>query len=364
MSDRSTRFLEPNHIDTQAIAPAMLAWYDRHARVLPWRARPGEKSDPYHVWLSEIMLQQTTVATVGTYFHRFLTKWPTVHDLAKAELDDVLTEWAGLGYYARARNLHKCARTISAEQDGRFPDTVDALEELPGIGRYTAAAIAAIAFGRSVPVMDGNIERVMARLFSVATPLPQAKPALWESTKSVTPSERAGDFAQALMDLGAGICTPGRPKCTICPLVEHCTGRDIAETLPRKQPKKKKPVRRATAIWIRNRDGEVLLRRRAESGLLGGMMEIPSTEWVSRDDYPSAEEAIRVMPISAELTARLGEITHTFTHFRLELSIHAAACYGPTEELPLDCRWVATDRLDTVALPTVMQKIVKTALTP
>ncbi len=266
------------------MSEAILAWYDRHRRDLPWRAKPGERADPYAVWLSEIMLQQTTVPTVGPYFRRFLARWPRVQDLAAASLDEVLTEWQGLGYYARARNLHKCAEVVARDHGGRFPDTEEGLLELPGIGAYTAAAIAAIAFDRKATVVDGNVERVMARLNAEATPLPAAKPILRDYAAHFTPGKRAGDYAQAVMDLGATVCTPRQPKCLLCPWSEACAARaeGIAETLPRRAAKAEKPTRRGIAFWL-TREGdegrEVLLRRRPEKGLLGGMMEVPSTPW-------------------------------------------------------------------------------------
>jgi len=345
------------------IAAALLAWYDRHARRLPWRALPGEIADPYHVWLSEIMLQQTTVATVKSYFEKFLGLWPRVEDLAAASQDDVLTAWAGLGYYARARNLHKCAGIIAQDHGGRFPDTEEGLRELPGIGRYTAAAVAAIAFGRRAVVMDGNIERVAARLNAIETPLPDAKPALYELVDAMTPDQRAGDFAQAMMDLGATVCTPGRPKCMLCPIAEACMGQGIAETLPRKKPKKAKPTRRGTVFWLERPDGSVFLRRRAESGLLGGMMEFPSTDW--------AEEGAADTTLGAgigEVSGRIldaGEIRHTFTHFHLILKVRAILVsedWRSTEGTLKDPVWVNPDGLGGHALPTVMRKVATAAL--
>lgn len=339
------------------IAPALLSWYDRHARKLPWRAPPGRVADPYHVWLSEVMLQQTTVATVGEYFRRFLSRWPTVRDLAAADLDDVLTEWAGLGYYARARNLHKCAIRVATERDGQFPDTEDALRDLPGIGRYTAAAIAAIAFDRPAAVMDGNIERVTTRLFSIETPLPDSKPALYDFVTAMTPTHRPGDFAQAMMDLGATVCTPGRPKCMLCPLTDFCSGQSIAETLPRKKPKKPKPTRRGAAFWIERDDGAILLRRRPEKGLLGGMMEFPGTDWTEAGSDAFHDTGL---PAMATVTGMAGAIRHTFTHFHLELTVFRARAIDETA--PSDCTWCLPDGLGDRALPTVMRKVARAAL--
>lgn len=346
------------HSETD-IAPTLLAWYDRHARRLPWRARPGETSDPYRVWLSEIMLQQTTVATVGAYFLRFTDRWPTVEALAAADLDEVLTEWAGLGYYARARNLHKCARVVAESHGGRFPGTEEALRALPGIGQYTAAAVAAIAFDRPAAVMDGNIERVTTRLYAVETPLPDSKPALRARVVAMTPTHRPGDFAQAMMDLGATVCVPGRPKCLMCPLLDFCAGRDIAETLPRKKPKKPKPTRRGAAFWIEDNAGRVLLRRRAESGLLGGMMEVPSTEWTEAGPAPD-DGPTRLSLGSARGRSSVGTIRHTFTHFHLELRVFRLTVVDLTA--PEDCIWCPPDGLGDVALPTVMRKVAKAAL--
>lgn len=351
---------DPGQNKAMQIAPALLSWYDKHARRLPWRALPGESADPYHVWLSEIMLQQTTVATVGDYFRKFLSLWPTVQDLAAADLDDVLTAWAGLGYYARARNLHKCAITVVEDFAGRFPDTEDALIGLPGIGRYTAAAVAAIAFNRPAAVMDGNIERVTTRLNAVETPLPDSKPVLYNHVVAMTPSNRPGDFAQAMMDLGATVCTPGRPKCMICPLVTFCQGHSFAETLPRKRPKKKKPTRRGVVFWIERKDGAVLIRRRPEKGLLGGMMEFPSTPWTENavsEDVGPAQAGLHELD---GIVRKNGEIRHTFTHFHLTLTVcHVMPKSAVT---PSDCEWCPLDKLGERALPTVMQKVAKTAL--
>ncbi len=239
-----------NKNNGKAVAAPLLAWYDRHARVLPWRARKGAAADPYAVWLSEIMLQQTTVATVGPYFMRFLTRWPTVEALAAAPQEEVMKEWAGLGYYSRARNLHACAKTVSSEYGGKFPDTLEELGQLPGIGPYTAAAISAIAFGRSVTVVDGNVERVVARLFDLRTPLPAVKPEIREKAATLTPESRAGDFAQAMMDLGATVCTPRSPACNRCPINDLCDARAAGtqSLLPARAPKKAKPTRRGACF--------------------------------------------------------------------------------------------------------------------
>jgi A/G-specific adenine glycosylase len=337
----------------------LLAWYDRHARTLPWRARPGERADPYRVWLSEIMLQQTTVVTVGPYFRDFLARWPTVHDLAAADLDAVLHAWQGLGYYARARNLHKCARTVSADHGGKFPDTEKALRQLPGIGAYTAAAIAAIAFGRRATVMDGNVERVIARLFNVSAPLPRAKPELRRLAESLTPAARAGDYAQAMMDLGATVCLPRKPKCMLCPLTDACAARRAGnpEALPVKQPKAIRPKRHGIVFWTVRRDGAVLLRRRPESGLLGGLYEVPSTEW--RAAPWSVDEAKGAAPARASWRPLDGVVRHGFTHFELELSLLVGSARGAAAD---DGLWCPVDRLSDYALPTLMKKVVRHAL--
>lgn len=346
-----------------AMRREILAWYDRHRRVLPWRAKAGQGSDPYHVWLSEIMLQQTTVATVGPYFLRFLERWPRIEDLAAADLDEVLHGWQGLGYYARARNMHRCAKHVAEELDGVFPDTEAGLRALPGIGAYTAAAISAIAFGRPANVVDGNIERVMARFFAIEQPLPDCKEMLRDLAGEVAPKTvrgRPGDFAQAVMDLGATVCTPRKPKCLICPWQRSCCANKsgIQEELPRRQPKKAKPVRRGVAFWVVRDDGSVLLRRRPEKGLLGGMIEVPSTEWLE-DDW-TTEKACKVAPVQSEWTSLPGIVRHTFTHFHLELSILATRV-GETES-PKGVIWSTPDRLGEQALPTVMKKVVNLAL--
>ncbi len=343
-----------------AVPRHLLAWYDRHARALPWRAPPGRAPDPYQVWLSEIMLQQTTVVTVVPYYREFIARWPRVEDLAAATLDEVLVAWAGLGYYARARNLHSCARVVAGELNGRFPDSERDLRKLPGIGPYTAAAVAAIAFGRSAIVVDGNVERVIARFFAVQTPLPAAKPELRCLAESQTPNERPGDYAQAMMDLGATLCLPRGPKCMLCPLESHCAARAAGapEILPRRSPRAERPTRRAVAFWTVNPAGEVLLRRRPAEGLLGGMMELPSTEW--RAATWGEAEALAQAPLTAEWTELPGLVRHTFTHFHLELRVWAGSVSGT--RAPETGRWVRPGDLDALALPTVMRKAIRHAL--
>ena len=334
----------------------LLAWYDANARVLPWRARGAAVADPYRVWLSEIMLQQTTVQAVKAYFEKFVALWPTVEALATAPLDDVLKAWAGLGYYARARNLHACAKDVVSRFGGRFPATEEALRSLPGIGPYTAGAIAAIAFGGRHAAVDGNVERVISRIYAIETPLPLSKPEIRVRAQALVPEQRAGDFAQAMMDLGATICTPRQPNCLICPWTEHCDGRisGLAPTLPRKAPKKAVPTRRGVAFWVAREDGAVLLRRRPEKGLLGGMMEVPSTQWAAR-----VSEAESQAPLAAEWRKLKGVVEHTFTHFHLELTVWLAekVIDGVLRD-DGDYRWTKREALDGEALPTVMRKVV------
>ncbi len=348
--------------DAARLSNDLLAWYDRHHRILPWRAAPGERADPYRVWLSEIMLQQTTVAAVKSYYERFLVSWPTVHDLAAAPLDEVLTAWAGLGYYARARNLHRCANEVVERHGGVFPDTEEDLQALPGIGRYTAAAIAAIAFGRPAVVVDGNVERVMSRLFAVEEPLPDSKKTLWELAASLTPELRPGDYAQAVMDLGATICAPKKANCLLCPWSDSCDGRlaGIAETLPHKRPKAERPTRQGIAFWVERADGTVLLRDRPPKGLLGGMAEIPSTPWTDKS-LPPGDPSVHA-PVEAQWARKAGLVRHTFTHFHLELEVwisrvdRSQSLTAAADERR--CRWVGIECLDRNALPSVMRKIV------
>lgn len=337
----------------------LLAWYDQERRDLPWRAGPGQGADPYRVWLSEIMLQQTTVATVRPYFAAFIARWPRLEALAAADLDDVLRQWQGLGYYARARNLHACARIVAGAFGGRFPDHEEALRRLPGVGAYTAAAIAAIAFRRPAVPVDGNVIRVLARLRAVAVPLPAAKGMIAGLAARLVARERPGDFAQALMDLGAGICTPRAPRCGACPWSADCRAFAEArpEAYPVKVPKTARPVRRGIAFWAERGDGAVLLRRRPARGLLGGMMEIPSTAW--RADGWTFGEAIRFAPLLARWRPVPGSVRHTFTHFCLELGVVAATAENGAAA---DGVWCPIDRLEAHPLPTVMKKVVAHAL--
>jgi A/G-specific adenine glycosylase len=345
------------------VAERLLPWYDRHRRVLPWRALAGETADPYRVWLSEIMLQQTTVAAAGPYFQRFLARFPTVAALAAAPVEDVMHAWSGLGYYARARNLHKAARVVATEQGGRFPDSEEALLDLPGIGPYTAAAIAAIAFDRRAAAVDGNAERVIARLFAITEPMPAAKKVIRARALTIVPDARPGDFAQALMDLGSGICTPASPKCMLCPLADICAARrqGIVEQLPMRAPKTKRPTRRGIAFWITDNKGRVLLRRRPPSGLLGGMMEVPSSPW--REGRLNRAAALADTPLALDWRVLSGRVRHVFSHFALELTVMAAnASAAQARTLNAPYAWRALDALAEEALPSVMAKIVRLAL--
>jgi A/G-specific adenine glycosylase len=349
--------------EAAADAATLLAWYDRHRRRLPWRALPGETADPYAVWLSEIMLQQTTVKAVAPYFEKFLAGWPTVGDLAAAPLDDVLKAWAGLGYYARARNLHACARAVVERHGGQFPDDEGLLRALPGIGPYTAAAVAAIAFGRSATPIDGNIERVMARLHAVEDILPAAKPRIRALAAALTPAVRAGDFAQGLMDLGATICTPANPACALCPWSSACVARRLgrAEEFPRKAAKVPGRLRRGAAFWVARADGCVLVRTRPPKGLLGGMTEVPTTAWTHDFDDGRATAEAPCLPGRRPRWRRLpGIVTHVFTHFPLELVVYATELPAGAPPPP-DMRFVAFDQLASEALPNLMRKVVALA---
>lgn len=341
-------------MDKAAVPARLLDWYDRHARDLPWRVKGG-LADPYRVWLSEIMLQQTTVATVKPYFQKFLARWPTLADLAQAPLDDVLTAWAGLGYYSRARNLHACAAVLV--ERGGFPATAVELQQLPGVGPYTAAAIAAIAFGESATVVDGNVERVVARLFALETPLPAVKPELKRLAATLTPAERAGDYAQAMMDLGATICTPRSPKCDQCPIQKQCEAyaAGIQAELPRRVAKAAVPEKRGVAFWLVRHDGAVLLRRRPPKGLLGGMVEVPSSDWIAETDH---EAALTQAPVPARWRGTGQSIRHVFTHFGLELDIVTAKADNDTT-LAAPYLWATLAEMDDLALPTLMRKIVR-----
>ncbi|WP_134681310.1 A/G-specific adenine glycosylase [Paracoccus ravus] len=324
------------------ISAELLGWYDRHARTLPWRVPPGRgQADPYRVWLSEVMLQQTTVAAVKAYFERFTALWPTVRDLARAPDEQVMAEWAGLGYYARARNLLACARAVAAQ--GAFPETRQGLTALPGIGPYTSAAIGAIAFDRPETVVDGNVERVISRLFALETPLPASKSEIHEIAGRLTPAKRPGDYAQAMMDLGATICTPRSPACGICPVNEFCEARrlGIAPDLPRKAPKKAKP-QRSGRVWIGFSTDKVLVETRPEKGLLGGTLAFPSSDWDGSDLPP---------PAPADWQ-ELGLVRHIFTHFALDLTVMS----GELTSRPERGRLVPLREFSPGALPGLMRK--------
>jgi A/G-specific adenine glycosylase len=383
------------------LSERLLAWYDVHRRVLPWRAPKGKRADPYRVWLSEIMLQQTTVQAVASYYRKFLSLWPDVKALASAGQDDVLAAWAGLGYYARARNLHAAAKVVAFEMGGTFPATAESLRALPGVGGYTSASIAAIAYDEKQAAMDANAERVIARAFAVRTPLPQAKKELHAHCQALVP-ERAGDFAQALMDLGSAICTPKRPACPNCPWVEACEARllGIQEQLPVKAPKIARPLKRGAAFVVRDASGAVLLVKRPDKGLLASMLEPPLGPW--GEDFPKGAAALKQAPFQAKWEKRPGIVRHGFTHFELEVEVYVAeVAKRPTHfchprpsaasavrgegdpgakyksggnnlgslpsargsrASPGMTWWVQPEDLRSVALPTVMRKIVEHAL--
>jgi A/G-specific adenine glycosylase len=365
-----------------AKAPArpalLLEWYDRHRRVLPWRSLSGSRADPYAVWLSEIMLQQTGVKTVGPYFQKFMARWPDVAALGRASLDDVLRMWAGLGYYSRARNLHACAMAVLRDHGGVFPDTEEGLRALPGIGPYTAAAIAAIAFGRRTMPVDGNIERVVSRLFAIDEPLPQAKPLIQKLAATllgearvgdmsragdVKPragdaESRAGDSAQALMDLGSSICTPKKPACALCPLNGDCAARARGdqEMFPRKAAKRSGELRRGAAFVIRRGD-LLLVRTRAEKGLLGGMTEVPGSCWIAAQDDEAARQQAPELKGIARWHRKAGVVSHVFTHFPLQLVVYTANVPARTRA-PEGMRWVPIATLQDEALPNLMRKVI------
>jgi A/G-specific adenine glycosylase len=337
-------------------APAVLAWYDRHARDLPWRVAPadrarGTRPDPYRVWLSEVMLQQTTVAAVKNYFLRFTSLWPSVHDLAAAPLDSVLKEWAGLGYYARARNLHACAQAVVNEHAGVFPQTSAGLQTLPGIGAYTSAAIAAICFDEPVAVLDGNLDRVLARYHALPVPVREAKDELRAALQASVP-ERAGDFAQAMMDLGATICAPRAAACMLCPIQAGCiaTKAGYPTLYPVKPAKAERPVRKGHAYVMRDADGDVYLQSRPEKGLLGGMTEVPGSDWAAT--LPEAD-----YPVTGTWQHR-GQVVHVFTHFRLELEVWSAEV--PAEGFDGGW-WAEPAALGGEALPTLFRKVLAAA---
>ncbi len=333
------------------ISALLLAHYDDHARTLPWRkARRDGLPDPYHVWLSEIMLQQTTVAAVIAYFNRFKARWPDFAALAAADDADVMAAWAGLGYYARARNLLKCARAVVAQHEGQMPENEADLLKLPGIGPYTAAAIAAIAFGQRAVVMDANVERVVARLFAIGEPLPAAKKAIYAATDSITPIERSGDFAQAMMDLGAGYCSVRRPSCQLCPVNAHCTALQNGDPIsyPVKPEKRQKPTRRGTVYWIQRGD-HVWLVQRGDKGLLAGMRALPDDRWAAQrdgDNIPPFQSTWRILDVVVQ---------HSFTHFHLEMQIAVTEAEGIEKDQAIGAYW-PLKTLDKAGLPTLFSK--------
>ena len=338
---------------------ALLAWYDVHRRDLPWRAGPGQASDPYRIWLSEIMLQQTTVAAVAPYYRSFLTRWPDVGRLAAASQDEVLSAWAGLGYYSRARNLHRAARIVANELGGIFPDHAAALRKLPGIGAYTAAAIAAIAFGMRVPAMDANAARVMARFFAVEEPLPHAKPKLALLAAPLVPKDRPGDFAQGLMDLGSAICLLRRPLCGECPLAADCRARRLGmtESLPVRAAKRARPLKRGAAYVALDGDGAVYLVRRPENGLLGAMLQPPLGAW--RKAFPDRKTVLAEAPFTGTWSKKPGFVRHGFTHFELEMEVYVGHFRARPNGEGI---WLLANEITRAALPTVMRKLIGHAL--
>jgi len=347
----------------------LLAWYDRHRRRLPWRALPGEAADPYRVWLSEVMLQQTTVTAVAPYYAKFLARFPNVDALAEAEIDEVLKLWAGLGYYARARHLHACAKAVVARHGSAFPATEAALLALPGIGPYTAAAVAAIAFDCPASPVDGNIERVITRLYAIEGELPAAKPTIRAFAGSLRPPQRPGDFAQALMDLGATICTPKNPACALCPFLDGCAARRRGdpETFPRKARKREGRLRRGAAFVALRADGHLLVRTRPARGLLGGMTEVPTTDFLADFDVtaaldaaPSLAGASLAEAVGAARRTRWrrlpGVVTHVFTHFPLELLVFRTEVPAAAAA-PDGMRWLAASEVRGAAFPSLMRKV-------
>jgi A/G-specific adenine glycosylase len=349
--------------DVRPDPQALLAWYDHHARVLPWRARGGTRTEPYRVWLSEIMLQQTTVKAVAPYYARFLSLWPDVAALAAAELDDVLRAWAGLGYYARARNLHACAQAVVERHGGAFPETLDALRALPGIGDYTAAAIGAIAYDAPAVPVDGNVERVVTRLYAVDEELPAAKPRIKDLAGALLPPQRSGDFAQAMMDLGATICTPKKPACVLCPWSEPCIARARGEqeTYPRKAPKREGKLRRGAAFVALRADDHILLRTRPDKGLLAKMTEVPGSDWTHDFEIEDALDAAPRLRGKPKWRRLAGTVSHVFTHFPLQLTVFAATVPRGTPA-PDGMRWVKLAQAGDEALPNVMRKVLAHAL--
>lgn len=340
---------------TRSLQTALLAWYAENRRAMPWRALPGQAADPYRVWLSEIMLQQTTVTAVIPYFLKFVGRWPTVRDLAAAPLDEVLAAWAGLGYYSRARNLHACAKTLVQDFKGRFPGDEEELRGLPGIGPYTAAAIASIAFNRQAVAVDGNVERVVSRFFSLAEPLPGVKPALKEgAARLARDNPSPADFTQAFMELGATVCTPRNPRCGECPWKTKCAARakGIAQDLPRRAVKKKKPLRTGKVFLIEDAKGRVCIHKKQGAGLYAGMYQLPTTDWADR-------KGLGLLPFVGPVkTKALGlEVRHSFTHFDLVLEVWRGTTKVKTP-VP-DAIWIAREEAEKYALPSLMTRVLR-----
>ncbi len=341
------------------LAANLLGWYDVHRRILPWRAEQGAYADPYAVWLSEIMLQQTTVTAVKPYFEKFLARWPCVNDLANAAVEEVMQQWAGLGYYSRARNLHLCAKHVVSEFGGVFPANEQALLKLPGVGPYTAAAITSIAFNLRAVVVDGNVERVITRLYAIETPMPATKSIIKKYADFLTPNARTGDFAQAMMDLGATICKPKQPRCDLCPFYKNCAAQvsGSQEAYPVKAPKQIRPVRYGAAFILHRDDGAILVKRRAPKGLLGGMVEVPTTDWSSHSQAGlyEAAHALDAAPINANWQ-NLGVVSHVFTHFTLILDVYKAHISHDIE-MPEHSYWAGAHELEDEAFPSLFRKV-------
>ena len=349
-----------NHRAVPKITESLLQWYDAHARALPWRMTRGQKPDPYRVWLSEIMLQQTVVKTVIPYFETFVARFPTIDDLARAERDEVLRLWAGLGYYSRARNLHACAQNIVNEHQSRFPKALDALKKLPGIGAYTAGAIASIAFNQKEAAIDGNVERVITRLHAFEQPVSEIKNVIREKVEALIPADRPGDFAQAMMDLGATICIPKAPRCISCPLAKYCAACKAGEpTLyPVKPVKKAKPRRYGAAFLLYRSDGAVLLEDRPDHGLLGGMTGVPTSAWLEAVSHEDV--LLQSAPVNARWQKREDVVTHVFTHFQLTLTLYRADASKTTTIKP-PYRWSSANGPQGEALPTLFRKVIAQA---
>ena len=345
-------------VKPEVFSQNLLSWYDKHRRDLPWRAKPNEVADPYRVWLSEIMLQQTTVTAVIPYFQKFTQKWPTVQMLASAPNEEIMSYWAGLGYYARARNLHKCAKVIAEEFKGIFPHNYKDLKSLPGIGDYTTSAIMAIAFNEPANVVDGNVERVMARYYMIDTPLPAGKKDVKERAQihAIHAYKRSGDYAQALMDLGATICTPKSPKCLLCPVQEGCQAHQTAtqELYPKKTAKKPKPTKHGYVYWISDNKGRVMVHKRPEHGLLGGMYGLPTSEWVESKKQLSH---LSFTNISSRKDKKHEHIKHVFTHFNLYLYLDVLA--EADMDTPENHFWVEMHEIDNLGFPSLFSKVCK-----